>query len=399
MEHTPQDNMENKVLEQVGAEEDVQMPIDAAAGQRPEGSSKHWIFLDVSKIIAVILIVLMHVTAGAWGEAALGSFEWHVLNVFNCLSRIGMPLLFMQVGAAFLSRREQSIKNLYTGYIIKIVVAFFFWAAFYMFTYYLWDAPNGFGDFNIGDFILGIFTGAPHSQWFILLAISLYMLIPILRMVASDMKICKYFLILWAVFSIALPSVYKIPSLFPGMSESLSEGITHAADLASRLTPTMVLQFPGYMLLGYYLHKTEFTKKGVLWAVLVGLVGFAYTIFMTANDSMKAGVSTESFFGNFSINICLMAIGVTVGVKYLVQKIWFGPRTYNAIRFLSDVSFGIFLIHDFVRMGLVHLGITALSFTPILSVPILVIVVFVITGGIAYWLKNIPKVGPYIVGG
>lgn len=398
MDNIPQDSVKNKILEQTGPEQ-MQTQADTATVQKPESSGKSWIFLDVSKIIAVVLIVLLHVTAGAWGESELGSFEWHVLNVFYCVSRIGIPLLFMQIGAAFLSRKELTVKNLYTGYILKIVVAFFVWAAFYMFTFYLFDAPGGFGDFDIGEFVTGIFTGAPYAQWFILLAISLYMLIPVLRMIASDMNVCKYFIILWAVFSILLPSVYKIRGLLPWLPTPVSEGITFAADLVSRVTPGLVLQFPGYMMLGYYLHKTEFTKKGILWAVLLGLAGLAYTIFMTANTSLKEGATTEAFFNNFSINICLMAIGVSVGVKYLVQKIWFGPKTYQTIRFTSDVSFGIFLIHDFVRMGLVRLGITALSFTPILSVPLLVVVVFVVTGGIAYWLKNIPKVGPFIVGG
>lgn len=388
----------------MGAEEKVvqeqSVMAEPVQHAQPSDNSKHWIFVDVGRIIAVFLIVMMHVTSGAWGQSEVGTFNWYVLGAFNCLSRIGMPLFFMQVGAVFLNeKKELPIKSLYSQYILKIVTAFFFWSAFYMFTYYLFDAPEGFGAFTLPSFLTGLLNGAPYSQWFILLAISLYLLIPILKEIARNLTVCKYFLVLWVAFTILLPGMYGISGLIPQLPQAIGEGIIAVANSVSRIRPVMVIEYPGYMLLGHFLHRTQLSKKHTLMAVLLGVLAFGYTVGMTFHASLQMGSSVEQHFDTFSLNICLMAVAVTVGMKGILERVWLKKRTYKAVRFFSDVSFGIFLLHDFLRMGLVHLGVDAFTFTPLVFVPVLCLVVFILSGAVSYWLKNIPKIGPYIVGG
>lgn len=368
--------------------------------EKPKDPSNHWIFMDVCKVVAVLFIVVMHVSAGPWGSLTPDSFSWHTLNVFNCLSRLGMPLFFMQVGAVYLNKKnDMSIKTLYKTHILLIITAFFIWSAVYMVSYYIFDAPGGFGDFTLGGFIEGFLAGAPYSQWFIILAISLYMIIPILKMVVRDMTVCKYFLLLWGIFSLALPLVYKLPVFWTTIPASLSSGLIMVADTFGRISPAMVVGFPGYMVLGYYLHNTEFSKKTTFRLVLLGVAAIVFMVAMTVYISVRSGSPSELLFDSTTLNVFLMAVAVMVGMQYVIRNVWFGPKTYKILRFFSNVSFGIFLIHDFIRMGLVRLGVDALVFPPLISVPLLSVLVFALSGGFAYVLMNIPKIGPFIVGG
>lgn len=361
-------------------------------------STKRWIYLDTTKIIAVFFIVVMHVSSGAWGTAQIGTFDWHVLNVFNALSRFCIPLFFMQIGALFLNDSiDLPIKKLYRKYILHLVTAFLFWSVINMVIYYIYDAPNGFADFTIASFLVGVLEGAPYVHWFIFVAISMYIIIPILRALAKDIRVCGYFLILWAIFSIVLPLVQQLQWIFPGMPEGAKEVLTQVTNATDRIKPGMVVDYVGYLVLGHYIHVKVFSRKTANGLIGVGVLGFLLTVVITALLSMRNGTVSEAFVGFFAPNVCMMAIGVMVGAKTYLERTWFRDRTYNGIRFFSSVSFGIFLVHDVFRMLLARNGIHTMIFMPILSVPVFSLGIFVISGLIAYALKKIPVVGKYII--
>lgn len=380
-------------LQQVGS---VSGP--AIAAQQDKTSTKRWIYLDVCKIVSIFLVVMMHVSAGSWGNAGFQSADWYIIGVFNVLSRFGIPLFFMLTGALLLNEeKEITFRKLFSRYLLRLTTAFLFWSVINMVIYYLQQAPGGFGDFTIYGFIVGVLEGAPYVHYFIFLSMSLYLLIPILRAIAKNLEICRYFIILWLIFAFAVPAIRQIPWIAPSMPQFFHDFFNQTAAAAERISPSLVVNFAGYMLLGHYIHKTQFTRGQAKWYVVIGLCAFAITLALTFVMSNREGTSSEAFMHNFSLMIPFMAAGFMIGAKVFLEKTWFAAPVYNAIRFFSGVTFGIFLVHDVLRQQLVRLGLDALTFTPILSVPILSVGVFVLSACIAYLLKRIPKVGKYIV--
>ena len=361
-------------------------------------STERWIYLDVAKIISIFLIVLLHVTAGAWGELQIGSFSWYVATFFNGLSRFGFPLFFMQIGALFLNpEREMTIKKLYSKYILRLVTAFLFWSVIGMLIRYWQELPGGFSEFTLGGFISGVLSGASAVHWFIFVAISMYLIIPILRAIAKSPTACRYFLILWFVFTFAVPLLRQMSYFFPSMPDGFHVVLGQILGVADQVTPQMVLQYSGYLLLGHYIHVTKFSRNASTRFAWIFLVGLVSTIGFTILFSMRDGVSSETFFGPFTVTVLAMAAGFMGSAKYLLEKTWFKDSLYKFIRFFSSAAFGIFLVHDVLRLQLVRLGLHTTAFPPILSIPVLTIVVFVASAFIAYFLKKIPKVGKYIV--
>lgn len=361
-------------------------------------STNRWIYLDVTKIFSILLIVLLHVTAGAWGQLAVGSFGWYVATVFNGLSRFGFALFFMQIGALFLSpERDMPVKKLYGKYTLRLVTAFLFWSVVGMLIRYWQEIPGGFSAFSAQEFISGVLSGSLSIHWLILVAISMYLIIPILRAIAANMTACRCFLVLWVVYSFAVPVLRQMPEFFPGMPAMAHTVLAEITNIIERVRPPMVVDYAGYLLLGYYLHVTKFSRAASIRAVWLWVAGFVCTIGLTVLFALRNGWASETFFGTFTFNVLAMAAGFMVSAKYFLEKTWFKDRAYRLIRFFSSAAFGIFLVHDVLRMQLVRLGVQTTSFPLLLSVPVLTVVIFVASALVAYVLKKIPKVGKYIV--
>ncbi|MDL2318324.1 acyltransferase family protein [Eubacteriales bacterium OttesenSCG-928-A19] len=361
-------------------------------------STKRWIYLDVCKIVAIFMIVVMNVSSGPWGTVEFMSGDWHMIGFFNVLSRFGIPLFFMMTGALLLNEeKEMPFKRLFGRHILRLVTAFLFWSVLNMVIYYFQKAPGGFFSFTIGGFLVGVLEGAPYVHYFIFLSISLYLLIPILRAIAQNMQACRYYLILWMIFAFVLPTLRKIPWLVPHLPQLAQDVLNQTLNAADRISPTLVINYAGYLLLGHYIHKTEYTtRKMALYlagAVAMFIVAFVLTIHMSARD----GANTEFFMGNFSLPVLCMAIGFMISMKVLLAKTWFSSTIYRATRFFSGVTFGIFLVHDVLRRQVGRFGVDAFLFTPVLSIPIFSVAIFVLSALIVYLLKKIPYIGKYIV--
>lgn len=361
-------------------------------------NKQRWLYLDICKIFAIFLVCVLNVSSYPWSKAVLGSFEWNTLNLFNSLSRICIPLFIMQTGALFLNEsRELPIKTLFTRYIIPIVTAFLFWSLLYTLNQYRVNEGN-FASIDALDFVDRLLKGAPYSQTFVLRIVAMYVIVPVLRPLARDRRACLYFVALWFVASAFGPFLYNLPYIVSGTPDTVRRICFMLADAINRLSSEPLLGYAGFMLLGHLIHTKEFTRTETLVGVVLGLAGFVYTVMITTVMSMRGGASTERYFAHNSVNIVLCSIGVMMLSKAIFRNTWFEGRLYKGFRFFSDVSFGIFLLHDFIRLMLSsYLRFDAFLFTPILSVPAVSIVTFVVSACLAFALRKIPKVGRFLV--
>ncbi|GEM_PF-2715191 len=361
-------------------------------------TKQRWIYLDACKIFAMFFIIVMHVSAGSWSIISPYTFEWQVLNTFNSASRFCIALFIMQMGALLLNEEKDiSLSILFKNYVLRIVCAFFFWSVVNMLVFYRLESPGGFSDFKVSDFIIGVLRGHQYRHWFIFVIISLYLSIPMLRTIVKNSVACRYFLILWGLFALCVPMFYQIPVIFQQLPPSINTIMTQIAEMSYRIRPQMVLEFTGYFILGHYIHTYSFTRKQVNWLVGIGAAALLYTILLTRYVSMRDGTPNEAFYGNITLNIALIATAVMLLFKTGLDKKWFSDATYKSLLFFSDVSFGVFLIHDFIRTAFIQVGIDTLTWNPIISVPLISIALYVISGGISFLINKIPKFGKYII--
>ena len=156
----------------------------------------------------------------------------------------------------------------------------------------------------------------------------------------------------------------------------------------------IVVGYPFYFILGYYLNSISLNKKQRYCIYILGIIGSALTVILNSIVALKTQTYYANYYGYFTINVMLESIAIYTLFKYLHFK---NEHINNFIVVLSKYSFGAYLVHVLIIKILNWLGLNTLSFNPIFSVPIIGIIVFTLSFMASAICNKIPKLNKYIV--
>lgn len=337
---------------------------------------------DMLRIVACVMVVLIHVAAVLWYESPYNSFDFVVYNFFDSLARSAVPLFVMLSGAFMLQKKEIDLKTLWQKKILKLVVFYVFWSV----VFYFFNAKVNNLPITIPGFIEGVLSGPAHL-WFIPMIIGLYVLSPLLCKIANHMndKLVRYFIVIF----IACCVLETIKScLFLPKSDLIG--------LAISKTPVSVIcQYVGYFLLGNFLYNYDFSKNKRKILYIAGIVSVFACFGLTFVMSKYMGNNSEVFYSNFVIFTLLEAMAIFVLFKE--WKIKPSEKAKKLIDKMSGDTLGIYAIHPMI-ITLIYL------YTPLwqtvnalLVVPIALVVVTILSALFAAIVKRIKFIGRWIV--
>ncbi len=336
------------------------------------------IYLDILKAICCFLVIVLHVSTQNWSNCDVNSFAWDIFNIYDSITRFTVPVLVMISGALFLNGKKQiEIKSLYRKNILRLIISYLFWSTIYA-AYLLMFVERG----SLKEFVFNVINGYYH-MWFIPMIIGLYILVPILRKVAEDVDVMRYFIIVSLFFTFLVPVGLKLPYI--AKFKSVYEN--------------MELYFPlgyvSYFVLGHYLANKETGHMRKL-IMAGGAAGILLTIGISKILSIKNGYAT-GYYGNDTIPVLLASVAIFEGVKYLCSENQVEGRVRQGINIGSKYSLGIYLLHPLLILILKGLGLNTLTFNPVISVPIISIIVYLLSMALVLLLSKIPKLGKVIV--
>ncbi|NBJ92905.1 acyltransferase [Parablautia muri] len=331
---------------------------------------------DVLRVVASFAIVLLHVSASYWSVVDIHSREFMVMTAYNSLTRFAVPVFFMLSGL-FLIAPEK--KDLALGKrILKLVLLFYVWSAFYAFQGVMVDALKG--DFSVEVWRASVerFIFGHVHMWFLQMLCGFYILLPIARQISTKEKVLRYYLISWAVFKFLAPTL---------------TGVFHLNTVQARLDSLgmdILAGNFGYFLLGYYLDITDI-RQGIRRVIYVmGIGALCLTAILTVQDSMVSGTYVETWFSPASLNILIMSTAVFICFKYGIVF----ERVRNAYvwKKLSGYTFFIYMFHMFLIEKLNLFGITTISFPAVISISVLTVFTFAVSLLCAFITDHIPVV-------
>ncbi len=342
------------------------------------------IYFDVLRIAAIFFVMILHIAAENWGYTDVNTYEWSMMNIYDSISRWGVPILVMISGSLFLSRNI-SIERLYKKNILRLVIIFIVWSLGYSLLF------NIIVNYSLKSFISGFIKGHFHL-WFLYMIIGLYMITPFLRIIVEDERLTRHFLLLALAFTVIIPEIISVISVF---SEKYGEWVE---SVVSQAHIKFVLGYSMYFVLGYYLSTKQINRKNSLLIYLMGLVGFVSTIVLTSIVSRKTNVASDIFYNNLTINVMLESVAVFVLAKNNIHNDKVSNKAKMIIAKLSKYSLGAYLLHilaiTFIRK---FLSLTNISFNPLFSIPIISILTFVLSFGVSSILNHIPIIKKYFV--
>lgn len=169
--------------------------------------------LDMVRLVAIAAVIMIHISAGFVMKNEIGSSEFVWGNIFDSVSRIGVPLFIMTSGALMLdSRKQVTIKEIFYRRLPKILILLLIWSILYAVMYKIMipmiKVGGGRIDFNIKTFIIDIALGHYHL-WYLYMQAGLYVAVLFLRTLAvkKNQNLVLIYLLISALFQFTIPII------------------------------------------------------------------------------------------------------------------------------------------------------------------------------------------------
>ena len=347
------------------------------------GRKETILWIDLIRVVAIFLVVMIHVSGQVttrWAE--IPADKWFIGNIYGGVARVAVPLFFMISGYLLLPRTE-SLRAFYTKRMTRILIPFVVWSLIYL-GWYCWNHATVCTPSFVGDLLF--VQGTYYHLWFLYSLVSIYLILPILRLMikpGTDQSILWYLIGLWLIFQPASLITNKF------------------WNFNVKIAPPLATGFVCYFILGYLLGEIKLSRLKMILAALLWAIGTLITIIGTYFFTQYSD-QFDSFFYNFASFSVILASGASFLLLRWIseRKYLISPGTQALTRTLATSAFGIYLIHILVIEALsswipwVH--INSLIGNAIWSIPLVSILVFSLSFLIVHILQRIPVLN-YIV--
>lgn len=311
--------------------------------------------LDILRVLAIFLIVLMH-------SPKPNSVPGFVLSGISYLTAPGLVLFFVISGNLLLDNKL-SARGFLKRRFSKILFPTVFWTLFYIVVNVVVDAKPLSHTLKA---LLSIPLSAQgHGVlWFMYTLAGLYLLVPILTrwlQKASKHEV-EFYLLLWGI-----TLIYPYLSLLLVVNESNTGILYYFAG------------YVGYFVLGYYLkHHYEYR----LWHVMVA-ISIALIVPIVLYSSGRE-FDFYSVLWYLSLPVAMMAYVAYV----LIMKR--SNKRLVLVGTISKLSFGIYFIHIFVMRNIIW-NIDAVNQLPgLIQIPVITLTTFLISLFVSWLISKLP---------
>ena len=339
---------------------------------------------DITRILATFAVIVHHTAAaGFYGRLAADSSHFQACNFYNSITRFCVPVFVMLSGMFLLDpKHEYPLKKLYFKKILRLMSAFVIWSIFYVCVNNSHVRPLP----SFYELLCQLVRGQFHL-WFIFMISGLYMLTPILRLIAKEEKILSYSIVLGFIFVFLYNPTVGIPKV--GTITQL---------IVERLRVNCVVGgYVTYFLLGYWLFAHELDRKKRTGIYILGMTILLASTIFNGVYSVYLNTPGEYVLGNLSADTFLAALAVFVFCQYAFKEKSFSLGMCKVISKTAELSFGIYLVHAFILDHLKWIGLPHFFIHPLFSVPIMSILTFVLCFCAVYVISKIPFLNKYVI--
>ena len=94
---------------------------------------------DILRILAILAVIMIHVSAPFVINYQPNSLQFTVGNIFDSISRIGVPFFVLISGTFMLDENKELSINKLSKKILKLLTILIVWSAFYALVYNFHD--------------------------------------------------------------------------------------------------------------------------------------------------------------------------------------------------------------------------------------------------------------------
>lgn len=341
------------------------------------------VYLDLLRVLAMVGVVGIHVSARHFADVPLDSPQWHAMNLWDGLTRWSVPMFAMVSGAVFLDPEKRiTAQALFKKYLPRIILAFAVWSALYAAI----DCQG-----SVRMFVTQLLRGHYHL-WYLYMLAGAYLIVPILRRVTREPRLTWYFLLLSAVFTFGVPDLVLLAQ---AMDRAWNLGLAPIVTEVQQYTMFfLTLGFVPYFVLGYALHARKLKRRETLVLCALGVVGFALSPLLNARYSAMTGVAQVEFFAYNKFCVLFQTAGVFAAAKACAERL--RPGVQHVIIRLAACSFGVYLAHPLLLDNVVQSSWLTCGAWAYLTIPATILLVALGALILSVLLRRIPWLGKRI---
>ena len=313
---------------------------------------QHKVYLDVLRVIAILLVIFNHTPAFCFPFQTIGeSMGVKLMLIFSAFDKVAVPLFFMISGALLLPKQE-SLKILISkrvGRFLIILLLFHVVQA----SYYYWmcgEAEIGFRSF-LGDcywgnsskgYVLG-WTEA-YAVWFLYAYIALLLMLPFLRAMVKGMEMMTFYYL----FALQIMLCVVVPAMFVLVTGFTPEGFRVLTYLP--LCGNVLV----YVIAGYYVEYKVSVEKMKKWHILCLISASGVFILLAgmmpewARSRMGAEYVNQ-YIPGLSSYMLVPCITFYIVVKKLLASASEKKWVVNIARALGGAVFVVMLVENILR--------------------------------------------------
>ncbi len=302
------------------------------------GQSKWYLSYDVLRIIAILGVISIHLSAFFVLNYKPNTIEFFTENIFNGLSDYAVPIFLMITGALLLNEDKEfdDKKFIYKNW-LPLVLLTIFWTVFYGLFYgyglpALTHQPASFNAFL--KYIIS-FRGStyPH-MWYMYMIIGMYLLIPILRLFVKREN-QKY--IFWLIMGCFI--IQCIPQTLGFLTINAKFTLR---DFVNQFYLYPFYKMIIYLFLGWYISNFKFAKNKRIIIYILGIICAFITVWSVQTYIGVIPSIKEYVCSDANIINTLYSIAVFLFIFTICKD---KQNNHPKIKELSSFVFGIFIIH------------------------------------------------------
>lgn len=332
--------------------------------------------LDITRIIAVLAVIMIHTSANFVISFKTSSIEFIWGNIFDSIARMGVPLFVMISGSLMLDEnKDLQIKSLFLRNIKNIVLLLILWSAIYCSVYQVFLPLLNNESISYSKIIVSLINGHYH-MWYLYMIIGLYLITPFLREFVK--KENKRLVLLF--ITIALVSQFTLP-LLNGLT-LICGTFTHLTKFIEKFNLGFFGGFTAYYLVGWYIIHIGIKNKRKFYCLgIIALLALILYVQIT-KDYANA-------YSNMNILVFMYSTSVFLALNNKHKK-ELTVKNKKTIEYLSKLSFGAYIIHPLCQTLIEK--VTAYSTAPLIYILCYFTIVTTLSFTVCFALSKLPIV-------
>ena len=292
--------------------------------------------LDITRIIAVLAVIMIHISVNYAATYDTSSIEFIFANIFGSIARMGVPLFVMVSGALMLDEgRRVEFKSSIIKKVKNIFLLLLFWSAVYCCIWRIVLPVLNGNEIKIYDIVDSLVLGHDHL-WYLYMTMGLYLATPFIRAFAK--KENKNQVLIFVLISLVVR--FTLP-LLSGLS-LIWKDVSYCVKFIEKFDMGFFGGYVSYYLLGWYIVNFGIKHKWSIYLLgSVSLLGIILYAQMTKDLS--------NAYTPMSILVLLFSVAVFTFINSKTKTIK-SDKTKTIIVRLSNLSFGVYAVHLICQM-------------------------------------------------